>query len=430
MAATEKIGSELFGTKLPDPEGIKAIFETVNSSEYNKSEFAKQFEQNKNKDLAVGIGLYIVGDYSQAVERLKKVPIGKEQRLYLGHSYQGLLQFDDAAAAYDQAAKKGADALLISLAKADLHTKAGDCAKAQAELKNCGNFEKVSADYHYQLGKLNDAQGMYTEAIGDYKTAIELDPQHPKALFQLAYSADLRGDDEAAIEYYKKIVSNPPVYVNALLNLAVLYEDAGEYSKAMNCVYTVLHAHPNHKKALLFCKDVESSKVMIYDEEKEKIRSRHHQTLEIPISDFELSVRSRNCLKKMNIITLGDLLRTSEAELLAYKNFGETSLAEIKKILNFKGLRLGMALEEKGQSMAQGLGENQASEEILNKTVNDMELSVRARRCLERLEIHTIGELVIKTEAELLGCKNFGVTSLNEIKDRMAQFGVSLRKLE
>ena len=430
MVATENIGTELFAAKLPDLEGIKAILETVCSREYNKTEFAKQFEQNKKKDLAVGIGLYIVGDYSQAVERLKKAPAGKEQKLYLGYSYRQLLQFDDAVAAYDQAAKKGADALLISLAKADAYIKAGDCDKAQAELKNCGSFEKVSADYHYQLGLLKDAQGLYTEAIKNYKTAIELQPQHPKALFQLAHSADLRGDDDAAIDYYKQIISNPPVYVNALLNLAVLYEDTGEYSKAMNCVYTVLHAHPNHKKALLFCKDVESSKIMIYDEEKEKLRSRHNQTLEIPISDFELSVRSRNCLKKMNIITLGDLLRTSEAELLAYKNFGETSLAEIKKILNFKGLRLGMALEEKDQALPHALGENQASEEILSKTVNDMELSVRARRCLGRLGIQTLGELVIKTEAELLGCKNFGVTSLNEIKDRMAQLGVSLRKLE
>ena len=142
MMATENIGTELFAAKLPDPESIKAIMETVCSSEYNKSEFAKLFEQNKKMDIAVGIGLYIVGDYSQAVERLKKAPASMEQKLYLGYSYRQLLQFDDAMAAYDQAAKKGADPLLISLAKADAYTKAGDCDKAQAELKNCGNFEK------------------------------------------------------------------------------------------------------------------------------------------------------------------------------------------------------------------------------------------------------------------------------------------------
>ena len=70
--------------------------------------------------------------------------------------------------------------------------------------------------------------------------------------------------------------------------------------------------------------------------------------LEIPVTDFELSVRSRNCLKKMNIRTLGDLTRVSEQQLLSSKNFGETSLLEIKEILGGKGLRLGQALEEGG----------------------------------------------------------------------------------
>src|SRR5438034_8316315 len=56
------------------------------------------------------------------------------------------------------------------------------------------------------------------------------------------------------------------------------------------------------------------------------------RSLEIPVTDFELSVRSRNCLRKMNIRTLGDLTRTTEAALLASKNFGETSLSEIKEI--------------------------------------------------------------------------------------------------
>src|SRR5438034_9904796 len=69
------------------------------------------------------------------------------------------------------------------------------------------------------------------------------------------------------------------------------------------------------------------------------------RSLEIPVTDFELSVRSRNCLRRMNIRTLGDLTRTTEAALLASKNFGETSLQEIKEMMSSKGLRLGMALE-------------------------------------------------------------------------------------
>ena len=133
----------------------------------------------------------------------------------------------------------------------------------------------------------------------------------------------------------------------------------------------------------------------------------------------------------MNILSLGDLLRTTEAELLSYKNFGETSLLEIKKVLDYKSLRLGMALEDK--NAAKPIDPeiaSQASPEILNQTMDDLNLSVRAHRALDRLGVKSILELINKTEAELLGCKNFGVTSLNEIKERLEGLGLSLRKLE
>src|SRR5438552_18060523 len=93
-------------------------------------------------------------------------------------------------------------------------------------------------------------------------------------------------------------------------------------------------------------KDVESARSQYYDEDGDRRGGRSDAVLNIPISDFELSVRSRNCLKKMNIRSLGDLLRTTEQELLSFKNFGETSLNEIKSLLAAKGLRLGQAAEE------------------------------------------------------------------------------------
>ena len=62
--------------------------------------------------------------------------------------------------------------------------------------------------------------------------------------------------------------------------------------------------------------------------------------------------------------------------------------------------------------------------------VEDLQLSVRARKCLQKLNIRTLGELIRTTEAELLGCKNFGVTSLNEIKRMLSSYGLSLRSLD
>jgi len=66
----------------------------------------------------------------------------------------------------------------------------------------------------------------------------------------------------------------------------------------------------------------------------------------------------------------------------------------------------------------------------MNKPVDDLQLSVRSRKCLQKLNLRTIGELTRTTDAELLGCKNFGVTSLNEIKRLLANMGLALRSLE
>jgi DNA-directed RNA polymerase subunit alpha len=259
-----------------------------------------------------------------------------------------------------------------------------------------------------------------------------LEPEHSKALFHLAHACDLRGDEQAAIDYYKQITTHGKVYISALLNLAVLYEDLDEYDKATRCVDAVLRSHPNHQRADLFKQDIESSKTMLYDEEKEKRLDRRAKILETPISDFELSVRSRNCLKRMNIATIGDLLRTTEADLLAYKNFGETSLNEIKAILASRNLQLGMALEDRPLVDSEESDQEpvDTQQEILQKSVDDIELSVRSRKCLQRLNLRTIGDLINKTDAELLGCKNFGVTSLNEVKQQLSELNLSLRSLE
>src|SRR6516164_9968762 len=126
---------------------------------------------------------------------------------------------------------------------------------------------------------------------------------------------------------------------------------------------------------------------MYYNPDDDVAHSRFSQVLEIPVTDFELSVRSRNCLKKLNIKTLGDLTRVNEAQLLSSKNFGETSLNEIKDILGTKGLRLGQALEEGSHYERRFPGAQPLSDQeqaVLNKPVSDLNLSVRARKCMNR----------------------------------------------
>jgi DNA-directed RNA polymerase subunit alpha len=151
--------------------------------------------------------------------------------------------------------------------------------------------------------------------------------------------------------------------------------------------------------------------------------------LGIPVTDFELSVRSRNCLQKMGIMTLGDLTRTTEQELLASKNFGETSLVEIRDMLTSKGLDLGQFAAERPIEEPvydpETLSPNERA--MLDRPIADLNLSVRARKCMVRLGISTIGELVRRTGDDLLECKNFGVTSLNEVREKLTIQSLKLR---
>ena len=64
--------------------------------------------------------------------------------------------------------------------------------------------------------------------------------------------------------------------------------------------------------------------------------------------------------------------------------------------------------------------------EVLNRSVEELELSVRSYNCLKNANIKTIADLVQKTEAEMLKTKNFGKKSLNEIKEILTEMGLSL----
>jgi DNA-directed RNA polymerase subunit alpha len=297
-----------------------------------------------------------------------------------------------------------------------------------------------AAEEYYRRGLESEKESNHEKSVDFYERALNENPDHELAAFRLAVLYDRRAEDAKAIELYERICTSPPVHLNALLNLAVLYEDNNHYDEAHRCLEAVLLTDPNHPRARLYMKDVESARSMYYDDDDRRGGNRN-AVLDIPVTDFELSVRSRNCLKKMNIRSLGDLLKTSEQELLSYKNFGETSLNEIKALLGQKGLRLGQAAEGAAAAAAvptipgaaprrPAVVAGDIPTEIMAKGVGDLELSVRSRKALQRLNINTIGELASRTEDELLGCKNFGMTSLNEIKQQLTTFGLGLRKLE
>ncbi len=383
----------------------------------------------KKLHLKLGIANYFLGFMNQSAENLKhaEVPLGY---FYLGRALANLQQFEESLKSLDRAEKSGYSAPQVSLQRANVYRLKGEWTHAKSILTKLEELSSHSAEYHYQNACVMLADGEKTKALKALERSIDLDPGHTGSLFQLGYFNDLAGNDPEAIGYYERCLKYPPVHKGTLNNLGVLYEDNGKFEKAVECFNRLLMADPSDDRARLFLKDASASVTMHYNPEEEQSSTMFRQVLEVPVTDFELSVRSRNCLKKMGIRTLGDLTRITEASLLASKNFGETSLDEIKHMMVAKGLRVGQSLEQGTQYENRYRPQQQLSPEeqaMMVKPVSDLNLSVRARKCMNRLAIMTIGELVHRTADELLEAKNFGQTSLTEIREKLTELGIKLR---
>ena len=386
-----------------------------------------------------GLGLWMVGRYDEAVEMLE------------GHSEDDVASFTHANAlmslgrpgdavpvflrlsqAYADEPRPRAGWIEARLEAALAETDDGEQA-AEAAAEICAEAPESfmeSADGFYIQGRICELRREWETAVDHYTTARELDPFHRRNLFRLARLTERWGLDELALETYEALAAIQPIDKNVLLNLGCLYEDFGRDQEAATCYDTVARFCPTDRRARLYLADARAGMDMYYDEDLERKEDRLNQILRIPITDFELSVRARNCLNKMNILTLGDLVKKTEQELLTYKNFGETSLNEIKEILGSKALRLGMARDEAVASIESHSGRRYTSGEnveAMNRSIAELELSIRARRTVEALGCLTLGDVVQHSEEELLGMPNFGITSLQELKDKLVEHGLSLK---
>lgn len=378
----------------------------------------------------LGVCYYLLGRYQRAQETLSKADGGALAHYYLGKALFSLGDYAHAIKAYEAAKKAGynADDCALGVAEAKRHS--GDAAAAMAVLDGLFGPVEQTAEYLYQRAcTVSAVGGNPQEVTALLERAYQADGRHAGALFGLGLANDRHGNDEAAMDLYQKAANCFPTHVGALLNLGILYEDREEYSRAQACYQRILDSYPGHPRASLFLKDAAASRDMFYDEEDRKRRDHLAQLLNVSVGDFELSVRSRNCLQKMGVRTLGDLTRTTEQELLSSKNFGETSLIEIRDMLASKGLALGQFAHQKPDLEPAYDNSFMSPDEaaVLDRNISELNLSVRARKCMARLQLNTIGDLIRKTGDELLECKNFGVTSLNEVREKLSQFGVKLK---
>jgi DNA-directed RNA polymerase subunit alpha len=378
----------------------------------------------------MGVCQFLLGRFGDAIATLQNADGSAMAFFYQGAGQFELGRYEEAITAYEQAQTSGYDNDQCKIGIAEAHRYAGRVDQALALLDDIFGPTEQTANYMYQRAATVAAVGgRMDEAIALYQRAVNTDENHAGALFGLALENDRLGNDEECLRLYEQAAKAFPTGIGVLINLGLIYEDNNQFDKAQMCYKRILDCYPDHPRTRLYMKDAAATGNMLYDEEAQRRNDRLAQTLNMPVTNFELSVRSRNCLQKMGIETIGDLTRTSEAELLSSKNFGETSLFEIREILSSKGLSLGQFAHEKKQNDPPIDTSHMTPDEqaLLDRPISDLNLSVRARKCMARLQINIIGELIRKTGDEMLECKNFGVTSLNEVREKLTDLGLKMR---
>ncbi len=281
-----------------------------------------------------------------------------------------------------------------------------------------------SSEQEFLHGLVLEAKGNVEAAIKAYEAALDSDGPQVEAAFKLGVLLDRIGDDDLAAEQYLLCADASPAYVPGVVNLGILYDERGEANAAMDCFRQALAYNPRDKKALTLLRDARASRQMYYDEVEEREREKMEKIMRTSVNDFELSVRSRNCLAKMNIFTLGDLLRISEQEMLSYKNFGETSLKEVREMLAVRNLRLGMYRDETDRAISK------ADQKVLSESIERLELTARHQQVLEGIGVARIGDLAQYSDLDLYKVPGSGQSFIQELATALGAYGVAIRKPE
>jgi DNA-directed RNA polymerase subunit alpha len=146
----------------------------------------------------------------------------------------------------------------------------------------------------------------------------------------------------------------------------------------------------------------------------------------IPIDSVHSPVRK--CNYAVEAARLGQITDYDKLTLELWTNGSVTptdALGLAAKLLK-DHMAIFINFEEELEAEASSDSKPEIRNENLNRSVEELELSVRSYNCLKNANIQTIGELVQKTEAEMLKTKNFGRKSLNEIKEILSSMGLSL----
>jgi DNA-directed RNA polymerase subunit alpha len=328
----------------------------------------------------LGVLCFALGEYEQATGNLDAVKTRKLASHFLGRTLMKTHREQEALDLLEKG-RAGDDDLATDALLVEAYCSLGRPEEAAKLLKKYKSAPE-GADLLYARGRTAEANGEYADAMALYEAAIEKEPEHADCLFRLALNCDLNGEDARAVELYKRCAALRPAFVGALINLGILYEDQGNYYEAIDCYKRVLAIEPRHKQAQLYLKDAESSLTMYIDVSRSRRLQRMDEFFGTPAD-------------------AGEELEEGEGIFA-----------------------LGAGQDEDVPGVAV---ENPELEKKLSISVEELDFSTRCRKCMDRLGINTVGELIQHSEEDLMGAPNFGSTSMNEVKTKLAALGLSLK---
>src|SRR4029079_18768256 len=236
------------------PNEIVQIVSAIGKSYSNYRELreaAGAVETQPNRSPAtsarLGVCLYLLGRYSDAVETLAHSDGGALTHFYLGKAYLALDRYAEALTAYESAEKAGYGRDQVALAKAEALRYNGRKQEAIDVLNRLSGAVEQTAEYLYQRAATVSALGGDSSEVVTYlERAVAADGTHGGALFGLALENDRHGNDAYARELYERAAAQFPTHIGTLLNLGVLYEDMQQYEKARQCYQRILDIIPAH----------------------------------------------------------------------------------------------------------------------------------------------------------------------------------------
>ena len=246
----------------------------------------------------MGVCQFLLGRFADAIETLRNADGSAMAFFYQAAGMFELGQYDESITAYEQAQTSGYDTDQCKIGIAEAHRYAGRVEQALVLLDDIFGPTEQTANYMYQRAATVAAVGgRMDEAIALYQRAVSTDENHAGALFGLALENDRLGNDEECLRLYEQAAKAFPTGIGVLINLGLIYEDNNQFDKAQMCYKRILDCYPDHPRTRLYMKDAAATGNMLYDEEAQRRNDRLAQTLNMPVTNFELSVRSRNWLQ-------------------------------------------------------------------------------------------------------------------------------------